>query len=174
MQIDGEIREIVRDFIFLGSKITADGDCSHEIKRHLFLGRKAMTNLTGYYKAVTLLCWRRSLVKSVVFPVVMYGCESWTIKPRAEKLMLLNCGFGEDSWESLGQHQTRYQASRSYRKSLLNIHWQAWCWSWNSNTLAAWFKELNHWEKTCCWEGLGARGEGDNRGWDGWMASLTR
>ena len=84
------------DFIFLGSKITADGDCSHEIKRHLLLGRKAMTNLDSILKSrdITLLTKVR-LVKAMVFPVVMYGCESWTIK-KAEELMLLNCSVGED------------------------------------------------------------------------------
>ena len=80
-QIDGEIMEIVTDFIFLGSKITADDDCSHEIKRHLLLGRKAMTNLDSILKSrdITLLT-EVSLVKAMVFPVVMYGCESWTVK----------------------------------------------------------------------------------------------
>ena len=91
--------EIVTDFIFLGSKITADGDCSHEIKRHLLIGRKAMTNLDSVFKSrdITLLT-KVHLVKAMVFPVVMYGCESWTIKRlSAEELMLLNCGAGEDS-----------------------------------------------------------------------------
>ena len=80
-QIDGETMETVRDFIFGGSKITADGDCSHEIKRCLLLGRKAMTNLDSILKSrdVTLLTNVR-LVKPMVFPVVMYGCESWTLK----------------------------------------------------------------------------------------------
>ena len=80
-QIDGETMEIVTDFIFLGSKITADGDCSHEIKRHLLLGRKAMTNLDSILKNrdITLLT-KVCLVKAIAFPVVMYGCESWTIK----------------------------------------------------------------------------------------------
>ena len=80
-QIDGETVETVADFIFLGSKITADGDCSHEIKRHLLLGRKVMTNLDNILKSrdITLSTMVR-LVKAMVFPVVMYGCESWTIK----------------------------------------------------------------------------------------------
>ena len=80
-QIDGETVETVRDFIFLGSKITADGDCSHEVKRRLLLGRKAMTNLDSILKNqdITLLT-KGYLVKAIVFPVVMYGCESWTIK----------------------------------------------------------------------------------------------
>ena len=78
-QIDGETMETVTDFIFLGFKITADGDCSHEIKRHLLLGRKAMTNLDSKSRDITLLT-KVHLVKAVVFPVVMNGCESWTIK----------------------------------------------------------------------------------------------
>ena len=80
-QIDRETVETVSDFIFLGSKITADGDCSHEIKRHLFLGRKVMTNLDSILKSRDIaLSTKVPLVKAVVFPVVMYGCESWTIK----------------------------------------------------------------------------------------------
>ena len=98
-QIDGETVEIVRDFIFWGSKITADGDFSHEFKRHLLLGRKAMTNLGSILKSRdTTLPKKVHLVKAMVFPVVMYGCESWTIRKwSAEELMLLNCGVGEDS-----------------------------------------------------------------------------
>ena len=98
-KIDGETVETVADFIFWGSKATADGDCSHEIKRHLLLGRKFMTNLDSILKSrditlPTTIC----LVKAMVFPIVMYGCESWTIKKlSAEELMLLNCGVGEDS-----------------------------------------------------------------------------
>ena len=103
-QIDGETMETVTDFIFLGSKITVDGDCSHEIKRHLLLGRKAMTNLDSILKSrdITLLTIVH-LVKSMAFPVVMYGCKSWTIKKaECEELMLLNCGVGEDCLESPG------------------------------------------------------------------------
>ena len=80
-KLDGEIMETVRDFIFLGSKITADGDCSHEIKRRLLLGRKAMTNLDSILKSrIITLSTKVHLVKAMVFPVVMYGCESWIIK----------------------------------------------------------------------------------------------
>ena len=80
-QIDGETMETVTDFIFLGSQITADGDCSHEMKRHLLLGRKAMTNLDSILKSRGIsLPTKVHLVKAMVFPVVMYGCESWTIK----------------------------------------------------------------------------------------------
>ena len=80
-QIDGETVGTVDDFIFLGSKITADGDCSHEIKRHLFLGRKVMTNLDSILRSRDIILPKKvHLVKAMVFPVVMYGCESWTIK----------------------------------------------------------------------------------------------
>ena len=81
-QIDGEIKETVTDFIFLCSRITADGDCSHEIKRHLLIGRKAMTNLDSVFKSrdITLLTVVHLVKDMIFFPIVMYGCESWTIK----------------------------------------------------------------------------------------------
>ena len=98
-QIDGETMETVRDFIFLGSKITADGDCSHEIKRCLLLGKKVMTNVDSILKSRDItLPTKVRLVKALVFPVVMYGCDSWTIKKASTReLMLLNCGVGEHS-----------------------------------------------------------------------------
>ena len=103
-QIAGETTETVTNFLFLGSKITADDDCSHEIKRHLLLGRKAMTNLDSILKTRDItLATKVHLVKAMVFPVVMYRCESWTIKKlSAKELTLLSCGVGEDSSESLG------------------------------------------------------------------------
>ena len=97
--LDREAVETVSDFILRGSKVTADGDCSHEIKRRLLLGRKVMINLDSILKSrgitlPTTVC----LVKAMVFPVVMYGCESWTMKKLStEELMLLICGVGEDS-----------------------------------------------------------------------------
>ena len=98
-EIDGETVEAVSDFIFGGSQITADGDCSHETKRHILLGRKIMTNLDNILKSRDItLPTKVRLVKAMVFPVVMYGCESWTVKKAsAKELMLLNCGVGEDS-----------------------------------------------------------------------------
>ena len=98
-QIDGESVETVADFIFLGSKITADGDCSHEFKRRLLLGRKVMTNLDIILKRRgIILSTKVCLVKALVFPVVMYGCESWTIK-KAERRRIdaFDCSVGEDS-----------------------------------------------------------------------------
>ena len=107
-QIDGETMETVADFIFLGSKITADGECSHEIKRSLLLGRKTVTNLDSILKSRDItLPTKVCLVKAMVFPVVMYGCESWTIK-KAEHWRInafehrFKSGVEEDSWEFLG------------------------------------------------------------------------
>ena len=100
------------------------------------------------------------LVKAMVFLVVMY-----------EELMVLNCGVGEDSWESLGLQGD--PTSPFWRRSVLGFHWKEWCFSWNSNTLPTLRKELTHWKSLWCWEGLWAGREGDNRGWDDWIASPT-
>ena len=89
----------------------------------------------------------------------------------AEELMLLNCGVGEDSWESLGLQGD--PTSPFWRISALGFLWKEWCSSWNSSTLVTSCEELTHWKRLWCWEGLGAGGEGDDRGWHGWMASLT-
>ena len=112
----------------------------------------------------------------MVFPVVMYGCESWTVK-KAERQRIDT--FELRCWIRL--LRVRWTARRSnqwilreIRTDFLNIHWKDWCWSWNSNTLATSCKELTYLKRPWCWEGLGAGGEGDDRGWDGWMASLTR
>ena len=86
--------------------------------------------------------------------------------------MLLNCGVGEDSWESLGLQGD--PTSPSLRRSALSVHFKDWCWSWNSSTLATWCEELTHLRKPWCWERLRAGGEGDDRGWDAWMASPTQ
>ena len=128
-QIDGETTEKVRDF-FLGSKITADGDCSHEIKRCLLLGRKVMTNLDSIFKSRDItLPTKVRLVKAMFFPVAMYGCESWTVKKaECQELMLLKCGVGEDSWESLGLQGD--PTSPFWRRSALGFLWREWCWNW--------------------------------------------
>ena len=93
-------------------------------------------------------------------------------KLSAKKLMLLNCGAGEDSWESLGLQGD--PTSPFWKRSALGFLWKDWCWTWNSSTLATLCEELTHWKRLWCWEGLGAGGGGDDRGWDSWMASLTR
>ena len=103
-QIDGETMEAMRDFIFLGSKIIADGDCSHETKRLLLLGRKDINSLESVLKSKdNILSTKVHLVKAMVSPVVMYGCECWTIKKaEPQRIDYLSCGIGEASWESLG------------------------------------------------------------------------
>ena len=135
---------------------------SHEIKRHLLLGRKAITSLDSILESndrplLTKVC----LVKAMVFPVVMYGCQSWTIK-KAE----LQTIYAFELW--------CWRRLLRVRKSVLNIHQKDWCWSWSSNTLATWWEELTPWKRPWCSERLKAGEEGEDRGWDGWMASPTR
>ena len=154
---------------FGGSKITADGDCSHEIKRCLLLGRKVTTNLDSILKSRDIILPTKvHLIKATVFPVVMYGCESWIVK-KAECQRI--DAFELWCWRRLLRVP---QTARRSNQSILNVHCQDWCWSWNSNTLATWCEEWTHWKRPWCWERLKAWGEGDDRGQDGWMASPTR
>ena len=169
-QIDGET---VSDFIFLGSKITADGDCSHEIKICLLLEKKAMTNLDSILKSRDItLPTKVRLVKAMVFPGVMYGCKSWTVK-KAECRRIY--AFQLWCWKRLFRvpWTQEDQPNQSQRKSTLNIHWKDWYWSWSSNTLATWCKKLTHWKRPWCWERLRTERKAGDRGWVGWMASLT-
>ena len=173
-QIHGETMETVTDFIFLGSKITADGYWSHEIKRHLLLGRKAMTNLDSILKSrdITWLT-KVHIVKSMVFPVVMYGCECWTIK-KAEHQRI--DAFELWCWRRL--LRVPWTARRSNRSILKEISAE---YSLEGLMLKLKLQYFGHLmqrtdslEKPWCWERLKAGGEGDNIGWDGWMASLTQ
>ena len=173
-EIDGETVETVRNFIFGGSNITADGYCGHEIERHLLLRRKAMTKLDSILKSRDItLSTKVHLVKAMVFPVVMYGCESWTVK-KAERRRIDT--FELWCWRQL--LRVPWTARRSNQSILKETSsgcsLERLMLGWNSNTWATWCEELSHWKRPWCWEGLGAGGEGDNRGWDGWMASLTR
>ena len=109
----------------------------------------------------------------MVFLVVMYGCESWTVKKaehqRIDAFELQCCRrLLRVPWT------TRRSNQSILKRSVLGVHWKDWCWSWSSNTLATSCEELTHWKRLWCWEGLGAGGEGVDRGWDGWMASPTR
>ena len=155
------------EIIFLDSKIPADGDCSHEIKRRLLLGRKAMTNLNNILKSKDItLPTKVCLVKAMVFPIVMCGCESWIIK-KAESQRI-------DAFKL------------SYWRRPLRLPWTE-RWSNQSilreispdaeadtlNTLATWCEELTHLKRPWCWARLKVGGEEDNRRGDGWMASLT-
>ena len=133
-----------------------------------------MTNLDSVWKSRDItLSTKIHLVKAMVLPVVMCGCESWTIKKAENKRI---DAFELWCWRRL--FRVPWTAKRSNHSILKEISpgcsWKDWCWSWGSNTLATSCKEVIHWIRLWCWEGLGAGGEGDDRGWDGWMASLTR
>ena len=132
-----------------------------------------MTHIGRLWKTrdITLLI-KVHLVKAMIYPVLMYGCERWTIK-KAE--CQRTDAFELWCWRRLLRVPWTARGNQLIlRKSVLNIHWKDWCWSWNSNTLAIWCKELTHWKRPWCCERLKAGGEGDNREWDGWMASLTQ
>ena len=166
-QIDGKRMETMRDFIFLGSKITADGDCSHEIKRCLLLGRKAVTNLDSILKSrdVTLPT-KVCLIKAMVFPVVMYGCESWTMK-KAECRKI--DAFELWCWgRFLGIPWTARRSNQSILKEISPEY------SLGGLMLKLKLLYFDHLmqrtdslEKSWCWERLQVGGECDNRGWDG-------
>ena len=171
-QIDGETMEAVRDFIFLGSKITTDGDCSHETKRHLLLGRKAMTNLDSMLKSRDItLPTKVHLVKAMVFPVVMYGCESWTIKKVEHQR---TDAFELWCWRRL--LRVPWTARRSNQSILKEIRPEYSLEGLILKLKLQYFGHLmatlTHLKRSWCWERLKV-GEGDER-WDGWMTSPTR
>ena len=157
------------DFNFLGSKITVDSDCGHEIKRILLPGRKALTNLDSILKSrVFTLLTKVHIVKAMFFfPGVMYGYESWTIK-KAEHWRI-------DAFEML---RVPWITKRSYQSILKEINaeysWEGLMLKLKLQYFGHWCKEMTHWKRPWSWERLKAGGEGDDRGWDGWMASLKR
>ena len=165
--------QTVTDLVSWAPKSLQMVTAAHEIKRRLFPGRKAITNLDSILKSRDVaLPTKVCLIKAMVFPVVMYGCESWTIK-KAESQRI--DAFELWCWRKLLRVPILQgdPIRPSWRKSVLNIHWKDWYWSWNSNTSAIWSKELSHWKRSRFWERVKA-GEGDDRGWDAWMASPTR
>ena len=130
-----------------------------------------MTNLDSIFKSRDITFPTKvRLVKAMVFPVVMHGCESWTIKKVVCSRMDT---FELWCWRRLLRVPwTARRSNQSILKEIsLNIHWKDWGWSWNSNTLVTWCEEPTHLKRPWCWEGLGAGGEGDDRGWDGWRVS---
>ena len=173
-QIDGETIETVTDFIFWSSKITADGDYGHEIKRCLLLGRKVMTNLDSILKSRDIpLPTKVHLVKVMVFPVVMYGCESWTIKKiECQRIHVFELWCWKRPlrvpWTARGSNQSilkEISPEYSLEGLMLKLKLQY------STT---WCEELTHLKRPWYWERLKAGGEADDRGWDGWMASPTQ
>ena len=158
------------------SKITADGDCSHEIKRHLLLGRKAMTNLDSILKSRDVTFPTKvHLVKAMFFPVVMYGCECWTIR-KAECQRII--AFELWCWRRL--FRVPWTARRSNQSTLKEIspgcslEGQMLKLKLKLNTLATWCGELTHLKRSWCWERWKAGGEEDDKGWDYWMATPTQ
>ena len=126
-----------------------------------------MTNLDSVLKSRDItLPTKVFLVKAMIFPIVMYGCESWTIK-KAEHWRI-------DAFELWRWRRLTRRSNQSIVKEISPEYWKDWCWSWSSNTLATWCEELTHRKRSWCWERLKAGGDGDNRGWDGWMGSPTR
>ena len=174
-EIDEEKVETVSDLILLGSRITVDSDYSHEIKRHLLLGRKAKTNVNSILKSRDItLPTKVCLVKAtIVFPVVIYGCESWTIK-EAECWRI--DAFEPWCWRRL--LRVPWTARRTNQSILKEINpeysLEGLMLRLKLQCLATWCEELTRWKRPWCWERLRARGEGGDRGWGSWMASLTQ
>ena len=173
-QIDGETIETVTDFILGAQKWLQMVTAAMKLKR-LLLGRKVMTNLDSILKSRDItLPTKVHLVKAMVFPVVMYGCESWDYKESWEPK---NWCF----WTVVLEKTLESPLNSKKIKPVHHKGTQSWIFigmtdaeAKNSNTLATWCEELTHWKRLWCWEGFGAGGEGDDRGWDGWMGSQTR
>ena len=145
--------------IFWGSKITADGDCSHEIKRRLLLGRRVMTNIDSSWKS-----------RDQSFANKGPSGQSYGFSSSHVQMWELDY---KESWVPKNWCFWTVVLEKT-QKSVLNIHWKDWCRSWSSNTLATWCEELTHLKRPWCRERLKMGGEGDHRGWDVWMASPTR
>ena len=158
--------EAVTDFIFLGSKITAGSDCSHEIQRCLLLGRRAMTDLDSILKSKNIaLLTKVHILKAMFFPVVMYRCEShkegWEPK---------NWSFKLWCWRRLESPLDSRDINQSVLKEINpEYSLEGLMLSWSSNTLATWCQGPTHWKRPWCWERLRTGGERGNKGWDGWM-----
>ena len=183
-----------RFYFIFGSQITADGDCSCEIKKTLTPWKESYDQPRQYIKKQRRYFANKGsssqgygFSSSHVWMWELDHKESWAPKNWCFWIVVLEKTL-ESSLECKeillvypaaihGVTKSQIWLSdwtETERKSVLNIHWKDWCWSWNSNTLATWCTELTHWKRPWCWERLKAGGEGDNREWDGWMASLTR
>ena len=156
----GKKVEAVTDFIFLGSKITVYGDCSHEIRRYLLIGKKARTNLDSIIKSRDITFPTKvHRVKAMVFPAVMYGCESWIIKKTE---LHRTDDFALWCWRRLLRIPWTARSSNQSILKEINPEYSLWI----SNTLATWCEDLTHWKRPWCWERLKVGGVRGNRGWD--------
>ena len=166
--------EAVTDFLILGSKFTADGDLD-EIRRQLLLGRETMTNLDSMLKSKDITFMTNvHIVKAIIFPVIMLWLWELDLnKGRALKNWCFWTVVLEKTLESPLDCKELQSVKPNGNQPWIFMHWKDGCWSWSSNTLASWCENLSHWKRPRGWERLKADGEGNNRGWDGWMASLT-
>ena len=170
-QIDEETVETVADLTFGSSKITADGDCSHEIKRCLLLESKVMTNLDSTLKS-------RDITLPTNVHLQGYGFSSshvwiWELDYK-ESWVWKNWCFWTVVLEKTLESSLDCKKIQPIHPKILSVHWKDWCWSWNSNTLVTWCEELTHLKRPWFWGRLKVGGEGDDRGWAGWMASPTQ
>ena len=176
-QIDAETMRKMTDFIWGISKITANGDWSHELKRCLLLGRKVMTNLDSILKSRDIASKGPSsqgygFSSGHVWMWELDCEESWA--PKKKKNWCFWTVVLEKALERPLYSKEIQPAHPKGNQSWILIHWNEWCWSWNSNNLVPWFEELTHLKKPWCWKWLKAGGEGDDRGRDGWIVSLTQ
>ena len=171
-QINGKTMETVTNFIFLGSKITADGDYSHKIKilapwKKIYdRPRQHIKKQRYHFADKGPYCQSYGFSSSHVWMWELNHKEGWAPKKWCFLNMVLE--------KTLESPLACKKIKPVNPKSVLNTHWKDWCWSWNSSTLATWCEELTHWKRSWCWERLKAGGKSDDRGWDGWMASLTQ
>ena len=172
-QKEGERVEVVTGFLFLGFRITVDADCSHEIRRWLLLGEKAVTDLDSMLKSrhITLPTKVCITVKAMVFPVVTHGCETLIIK-KAERQRI--DAFDLWCWRRLPRVPWTARSNQSILREINteSFHWKDWCWS--SSILVIWCEQTTHWKSPWWWERWRAEGEGAIKGWDGWMTSRTQ
>ena len=171
-QIDGEIGNSDRLFFFSLSKITADDDCSHEIKICLLLRRKVMNNLDSLLKSRDLF-FQKSL-SSQGYSFSSNYVWMWELDYKESWMPKNWCFFPVVLEKILGSTLDCKEIQPVYPHPVLGVFWKDWCWSWNSNTLATYCDELTHWKRPWCWEGLKEGEEGGNRGWDGSMPSTNQ
>ena len=163
--------EVVTDFLFLGFKITADGDCSHEIRKWLLIGRKAMTNLHSGLKSRHYSAdkdpYRLGLPSGHIWLWEWNGKEGRMPKNWCLRTVVLEKN-PESPWDSKEIKPVNLKGDQPW------IPWKDWCWSWSSSIFVIWCTQTTHWKSPSCWERSGAEGKGGVRGWDAWMASLMQ
>ena len=174
-QIDGETIEIVTDFIFMGSKITVDSDYSHEVKRCLLHGRKAITNLDRQHIKKQRHYFANKGLYNQSYGFFSSHVQIWELDNKKVWALKNWCLLTEVLEKTLESPLDSKEINQAILKEINPeySYWKDWC-CWSSNTLATWYKELIHWKRLWCWERLKGEGEGDDRWWNDWVASLTQ